>query len=228
MMERFEAWRDKFSGEPFGVALIVALVLIAILSTLILQRWTRRFMSRRRAAKLGANVISIHDRRRARRARSTRRPVTRRLGPFILVVMALLLVLSFELLPYLGLNDTTLSGRVTHVRDGDTIEVNGQAIRLNGLTCDERGTPLGTQATMAMQALASGAQVTCTLTGEQTYDREVGRCVLSDGRDLGAEMIAQGVCGRCGRYDPLRTYAAAQQEAGPFAGAYPGYCRSPW
>ena len=36
--------------------------------------------------------------------------------------------------------ETILEGRVTRVRDGDTIEVNGVAIRLSALDCPERGT----------------------------------------------------------------------------------------
>jgi len=118
-----------------------------------------------------------------------------------------------------------LVGRVTHVRDGDTIVVRGRPIRLNGLTCDEIGTALGDQATRAMRRLVSGKTLTCTLNGERTYDREVGRCKLRDGRDIGAIMIASGLCGRCARYDPFRLYAQVQREAGPFKGTYPGYCQ---
>ena len=41
---------------------------------------------------------------------------------------------------------TLLEGQVTHVRDGDTIEVNGIAIRLSALDCPERGTRDGEHA----------------------------------------------------------------------------------
>ena len=40
-----------------------------------------------------------------------------------------------------------LSGTVTHVRDGDTIEVNGIAVRLSALDCPENGTQQGNKAT---------------------------------------------------------------------------------
>lgn len=33
--------------------------------------------------------------------------------------------------------------------------------------------------------------------GRPSYDREVGRCALRDGRDLGEVLIAEGACGRC-------------------------------
>ena len=39
--------------------------------------------------------------------------------------------------------ETVLTGKVTHVRDGDTIEVNNVPIRLAALDCPERGTKNG-------------------------------------------------------------------------------------
>ena len=45
-----------------------------------------------------------------------------------------------------------LTGQITHVRDGDTIEVGDIAIRLNGLTCDERGIALGDRATAYLRS----------------------------------------------------------------------------
>ena len=46
---------------------------------------------------------------------------------------------------------TLLEGQVTHVRDGDTIEVNGIAIRLSALDCPERGTRDGEHANWLAQ-----------------------------------------------------------------------------
>jgi endonuclease YncB( thermonuclease family) len=121
-----------------------------------------------------------------------------------------------------------LEGPVTRVRDGDTIVVSGRPIRLSGLNCDERGTPLGDQATAMMHRLVVGQRVRCELDGERTHDREVGRCSLPNGEDLGAMMITLRLCGRCARHDPWRDYAEVQAEAGPYAGDTPGYCRSIW
>ncbi|MEO0750188.1 MAG: thermonuclease family protein [Pseudomonadota bacterium] len=89
-----------------------------------------------------------------------------------------------------------IEGRVTHVRDGDTIEVGAVAIRFRELDCTERGTKAGDAATLRMKRLAEGAQVTCDLAGRQSYDREIGSCRLSDGRDLGRMMIESGTCQR--------------------------------
>ncbi|MBR9651942.1 thermonuclease family protein [Thalassobius aquimarinus] len=143
-----------------------------------------------------------------------------------LIVVALILgaVLFREgLIP--GSSGADVTGPVTHVRDGDTIELRGVAIRLNGLNCDERGTRLGEAATVALRDLVQGQELTCRLNGDKTYDREVGRCALPDGRDIGAELIRAGLCGRCDRYDPQGTYVNVQREAGPFAGSFPDYCR---
>lgn len=135
---------------------------------------------------------------------------------------------GFEAGKRLILPTETIRGPVTHVRDGDTIEVSGRAIRLVGVTCDERGTRMGERASGVMRGLVMWQTLTCELTGERSYDRSVGRCRLPDGRDIGAIMIDHGVCGRCDRYDPLRKYAEVQKQAGSYAGGNPSYCWAPW
>lgn len=119
----------------------------------------------------------------------------------------------------------TITGPVTHVRDGDTIEVNGQAVRLQGLTCDETGTALGDRATRAMRFLVQDQVVTCELTGAKTYDRAVGRCQLGSGLDLGKALIVEGLCGRCARYDRDGFYSDIQARVGKYRGYMPKYCK---
>ena len=87
-------------------------------------------------------------------------------------------------------------GRVTHVRDGDTIEVSGIPIRFGSLDCAERGTSDGQRATARMCTLVAGQTLTCYLNGRTSYDRKIGSCRLQDGRDLGAIMIREGYCAR--------------------------------
>lgn len=118
-----------------------------------------------------------------------------------------------------------LTGQITHVRDGDTIEVGNIAIRLNGLTCDERGTALGDRATAYLRSQVLGKTATCSLNGERTYDRLVGRCATEDLGDIGAHLITQQLCGRCERYDSGNEYVQAQTKAGPYAGTMPTYCK---
>jgi hypothetical protein len=74
-----------------------------------------------------------------------------------------------------------------------------------------------------MRGLTRGQHVTCSLTGEHSYDRMVGTCHVGD-TDLTAAIIRQGVCARCPRYDPWGRYSPAQREAGPWRGSMPGYC----
>ena len=118
-----------------------------------------------------------------------------------------------------------LTGQITHVRDGDTIEVGNIAIRLNGLTCDERGTTLGDRATAYLRSQVLGKTATCSLDGERTYDRLVGRCATENLGDIGVHLIKQQLCRRCERYDPEGDYAQAQRRAGPYSGAMPSYCK---
>ena len=86
--------------------------------------------------------------------------------------------------------------RVTHVRDGDTIEISNFALRLENLDCAELGTTAGERAKMRMQVLVRSAMVTCTLTGDTTYDRHVATCITDNAADLGSTLIAEGICSR--------------------------------
>jgi site-specific DNA recombinase len=65
----------------------------------------------------------------------------------------------------------SLAAEVTYVRDGDTIEVGGLPIRLQGLAAPEGDEPGGDEATQAMQALVLGRELRCDLDGQRTYDR---------------------------------------------------------
>ena len=127
--------------------------------------------------------------------------------------------------PLIAFAQAELTGQITHVRDGDTIEVGDIAIRLNGLTCDERGTDLGDRATAHLRSQILGKTATCSLNGERTYDRLVGRCSTEDLGDIGVHLIRQQLCGRCERYDPEGEYAQAQRRAGPYAGTISSYCK---
>ena len=49
-----------------------------------------------------------------------------------------------------------LTGTVTHVRDGDTVEVDGQAIRLNGLSAPEMDEPYGQRVQGLHETLGAG------------------------------------------------------------------------
>lgn len=71
---------------------------------------------------------------------------------------------------------TVLQGTITHVRDGDTIEVAGVPVRLWGIHAPERNEPGGLVASRVMMALVSQHHVRCNLTGKDFHDRAIGRC----------------------------------------------------
>ena len=99
---------------------------------------------------------------------------------------------------------TLLEGQVTHVRDGDTIEVNGIAIRLSALDCPERGTRDGEHANRLAQQFLNTKAV-CELTGAKTYDRLVGYCIVG-GQDFGLFMIRNSACKVWKEYDVWDRY----------------------
>ena len=77
-------------------------------------------------------------------------------------------VLAFALsMPVLALNaraeNLTLEGIVSHVRDGDTIELGPIAIRLQGIAAPERDEPGGRDAADAMRNLVLGKDLRCDL-----------------------------------------------------------------
>jgi endonuclease YncB( thermonuclease family) len=119
-----------------------------------------------------------------------------------------------------------LEGPVSHVRDGDTIEVGGIAIRLAGLTCDEVGSRLGDLATAELTGVIQAQNARCDLNGNRSYDRLVGRCWTSATGDIGSYLIKRGLCGRCARYDLSGDYIDVQSISGVYAGRVPQYCIS--
>ena len=99
---------------------------------------------------------------------------------------------------------SVISGTVTHVRDGDTVEVNGVAIRLSALNCPENGTQKGNYATKVAKQFA-GAKMKCELTGAKTYDRLVGYCSIN-GMDFGRYMMQNSTCKVWEKYDVWDRY----------------------
>ena len=97
-----------------------------------------------------------------------------------------------------------LEGQVTRVRDGDTIEVNGVAVRLSALDCPERGTRGGEHANRLAQQFLNTKAV-CELTGAKTYDRLVGYCSIEN-QDFGLFMMLNSACKLWKKYDVWGRY----------------------
>ena len=97
-----------------------------------------------------------------------------------------------------------LSGAVTHVRDGDTVEVDGIAIRLAALNCPENKTQKGRHATRVAKQF-EGSKMICELTGAKTYDRLVGYCSINS-LDFGRYMMQNASCKVWEKYDVWDRY----------------------
>lgn len=103
-----------------------------------------------------------------------------------------------------ALADRSIEGRVTVVRDVDTIVVAGTPVRLNGVDGPETSTRIGRDARAFMTRLVRGETVSCDLSGERTYDRWVGVCYLGDQvpRDRHCERSCAGLSALLGRPIP--------------------------
>ncbi|REC58547.1 hypothetical protein DRV84_03010 [Rhodosalinus sediminis] len=80
-----------------------------------------------------------------------------------------------------------------HVIDGDTIVIDGCHIRLAGIDAPELHHPWGRKSRAALISLCRGQIVRAELQEAVSYQRGVAVCYLPDGRDLGAELVRQGL-----------------------------------
>ena len=102
-------------------------------------------------------------------------------------------------------------GGTAYVVDGDTLALNGEHIRIEGIDAPElhqdcarangRLWPCGEVAREAMADLVAGGEVTCSSSARDDYDRPLAHCRVG-GRDLGAQMVAKGyaIAFRSGEY----------------------------
>lgn len=136
------------------------------------------------------------------------------------MIGALLLIASFDA----RADTAVLSGRISKVRDGDTIEVNRIPIRLKGVSAPELKEPLGPRSKAFMVNLVMGKVVRCELNGERTHDRFVGICYL-DGQDIGEAVIKAGLALDCPKFSGGR-YRAVEAATAREAIKLPRYCKS--
>lgn len=89
----------------------------------------------------------------------------------------------------------SINGTVTHVRDGDTIEIGAVVIRIAALDCPELGSPEGSRALTKMRRLVAGKQLGCTDLGPDRYGRTLGQCTVADDPlTLSEHMVNGGYC----------------------------------
>ena len=97
-----------------------------------------------------------------------------------------------------------LNGVITHVRDGDTIEVAQIPIRLAALDCPEVGSIAGDLAKSVAQEFL-GSQAICFLTGAKSYDRFVAYCEVK-GSDFGESLMRETNCKAWKKFDVWNRY----------------------
>lgn len=106
------------------------------------------------------------------------------------------------------------------VIDGDTIELAGERIRLEGIdapetaqsckAADGHAWDCGAEAIKTLKALVEGQEVTCKAKGHDKYGRTLGIC-QAGGKDINAEMVRSGLAWAFVRYS--QTYVAEETDA---------------
>lgn len=124
---------------------------------------------------------------------------------------------------WLGLCVGDITGQVTYVFDGDTIQVDGRNIRLQGLDAEELSEPTGHAARDVMQGIVAGKIVTCAPDGTLSYKRIVARCYI-DGIDIAIPLIAGGWALDCPRFSGGR-YRPYELKGSRSFLIQKGYCR---
>jgi endonuclease YncB( thermonuclease family) len=135
-------------------------------------------------------------------------------------------VLALAALGALAFAKASISDQISvsgpaRVIDGDTVVVFGTHVRLKGVDAAELGTPLGNEAKRVMRTIVTDS-LTCRLTGEKTWGRDVGLCTTPDGVDINQAIIERGAALACPRYS--RKYVSFEQSAAVAAQARASYC----
>ena len=115
--------------------------------------------------------------------------------------------------------DGDLAG-LARVIDGDTLEIAGRHVRLEGIDAPESGQTCGRRligswrcgsaAADALAKLVAKRRVSCESRGNDKYDRMLGICFV-DGRDINAEMVREGFAWAFVKYS--QTYVKQEAEA---------------
>lgn len=122
------------------------------------------------------------------------------------------------------------------VIDGDTIDIAGERVRLEGIdapetaqTCPRRGAgtwACGKDATQALRKLVAGQEVSCQRRGTDKYGRVLGVCFVG-GRDINAQMVREGYAWAFVKYS--RSYVHEEAEARAVrAGVWQGDAEPAW
>ena len=155
------------------------------------------------------------------------------------VASALTGVLAIALLAVLPGHAKTDRGPLVgqaRVIDGDTVEIAGRHVRLEGIdapemaqTCSDRAGATwrcGRDAARALERLVADNDLTCEDKGTDKYGRMLGVC-FAGARDVNAEMVRRGFAWAFVKYS--RSYVREEAEArGLNAGIWQGEAKPAW
>ncbi|HWK33445.1 MAG TPA: thermonuclease family protein [Hyphomicrobium sp.] len=120
--------------------------------------------------------------------------------------------------------------------DGDTLDVAGERVRLEGIdapemtqTCGRNSSgawKCGVAAAGRLAELVRGHTVTCENRGHDKYGRMLGICFVK-GRDINAEMVREGLAWAFVRYSQTYVHEEAQARAAR-AGIWQGEAAPAW
>ncbi len=188
------------------------------------------------------SVDDFHQRRRRRKRRTLlSRIFSRRnsvaLAIVALIVLALLFTRGSDLWEKSNVpptfSPTQIVGRAT-VIDGDTIEIHGQRIRLNGIDAPKSLQPCNNSkgdayrcgpvaAKVLAELLAASSPTRCEFVERDQYGRFVGNCFLADGTNVAGALVLKGFAMDWPRYAEQQEVAKAERN-----GLWAGTFQPPW
>lgn len=107
-----------------------------------------------------------------------------------------------------GLQDCMFTGEIPRPRevlklervvDGDTIVAGNRKIRLWGINAPEKKDKLFPVATMFLEAILEGGELSCKFIEKDRYERNVMHCFVDDA-DIGSMMVQMGMAKDYQRY----------------------------
>jgi endonuclease YncB( thermonuclease family) len=104
------------------------------------------------------------------------------------------------------------SGVASEVTDGDTIEVDGRDIRLQGIDAPETGQPHGNRATAALKALLLHREVRLQAQGADRYGRLIAVVYRGDS-NVNRWLVQQGHAWEYDRYSKDETLGSLERQA---------------
>ncbi len=129
------------------------------------------------------------------------------------LLIALLLFLSCNIYA-----QTTITGKVVKVTDGDTFnlltkEKKQIRVRVYGIDAPERSQSFGNASRKYLASMIAGKQVTAFVTKTDRYGRKIAKVKTDSINDISFEMIKSGMAWHYSYYDNTKVYAEAEKAA---------------